>query len=548
MRIKKLVTRLFVLVGLGGIALGALAILSAVMLKEQMLDASVAKTVSLVNVARSLAQSFDERATKGEFDEATAQALAKSAIRALRFDGEEYFFVYDYQGTNLVHGFKPEREGQNFLNSDLIKLARNGGGHLFYWFAKPGSGAAAPKVSSTVAYAPWGWVIGTGVYVDDVDRAFWRVIGRFALIFGVVTALVSLATLFVARSISRPINLLAGITGRIGTGDLDVGVPCLDRADEIGELAQAVLVLRDEATAARQLRHEQEQARIEGERERRSAILSLADQLEHSVQGIVGEVVAAIDDNEKSAQSMDRAATDATHAASSAAEVTDQVAANIQTVAASASQLIASIEEIGRKVRESTEISAQAVNKTGLTNERIQGLNETVLRIGDIVKLIEDIASQTNLLALNATIEAARAGQAGKGFAVVANEVKHLANQTAKATGDIALQIDSVREATRDAVGAIEEVTTVIDTMNHAMAAIVAAVAQQSAATDDIGHSAAQAAGGAREVSGFVRTLVEVTGRVGGAASTVSNSSSQLSRHSARLREEVREFLASVRR
>ena len=557
MRMKSLATRLFILVGLSAIGLIGLTVLSAVMVERQMLEASIAKTNSLVHVARSVAQSFHDRAAKGEFDEAKAQDLAKTAIRGMRFDDGEYFFVYDYQGTNVVHGSKSEREGKNFLSSkdprgyayipDMIKLARAGGGHVFYWFAKPGTDVAAPKVSSTVAFEPWGWVIGTGVYIDDIDRAFWAAMVKFGIVCGLVTILVSAVALLVARGISRPVNFLADVTGRISAGDFQVAVPEVDRADEIGKLAKAILVLRDEAGSAERLRLEQEKARSEAEGDRRAAVLALADNLEHRVKGIIGDVMHAVEESGGSARAMTRVTAEAERAASSAAQITTQVSVNIQTVAASANQLMSSISEIGSQVRESTQISAQAVDKTEQANVRIQGLNEAVSRIGDIVKLIDDIASQTNLLALNATIEAARAGEAGKGFAVVANEVKHLANQTAKATGDIALQIDAVRDATQEAVGTIEDVSEVINKMNQAMAAIVAAVAQQSSATDGIGHNAEQAADGARQVSGFVETLVDITTKVGTAATGASDSASKLGAHSATLRDEVQEFLVTVR-
>jgi len=557
MRIKSLTTRLFTLVGLSAIGLVVLAISSAVMVERQMQDAAIAKTASLVRVAQSVAQSFRERAVKGEFDDAKAQELAKMAIRGMRFDDGEYFFVYNYEGTNIVHGSKQEREGKNFLSSkdpkgyayipDMIQLARNGGGHLYYWFARPGTNQAAPKVSSTIAYEPWGWVIGTGVYIDDIEQAFRTVMVKFGAICALVILLVSAVAILMAKSISRPINLLADVTGRISAGDFTVAVPSSDRSDEIGKLAKAILILRDEAGTAEQLRQDQEQARSDAERDRRAAILALADNLESRVKGIIDDVVSAVDENGGSARSMDRVASEAAEAASSAAHITTQVSSNIQTVAVSASQLMSSIEEIGSQVRDSTAISAQAVEKTGQANVRIQGLNEAVSRIGDIVKLIDDIASQTNLLALNATIEAARAGEAGKGFAVVANEVKHLASQTAKATGDIAEQIDAVRGATQEAVGTIEDVTEVINTMNQAMAAIVTAVSQQSAATDDIGHNATQAADGARQVSGFVETLVDVTAKVGTAATTASNASLKVGSHSAALRDEIRGFLANVR-
>ncbi|MTJ82457.1 MAG: HAMP domain-containing protein [Telmatospirillum sp.] len=557
MRIGSVATRLFLIVGVSAIGLAILAVLSAIFIERQMLNASIARTASLVESARSVAQEFHDRAKRGEFDEAQAKSLAKAAIRGMHYDNGEYFFVYDYQGTNIVHGSKQEREGKNFLNTkdvkgyayipDMIRIARSGGGHLFYWFAKPNTTEAAHKVSSAVAYDPWEWVIGTGVYIDDVDRAFWDAMMRFGAIFLAVSVVVAVVAVMMSRTISRPLDHLARVTGRISGGDFTVDVPHVRRSDEIGRLADAILLLRDESGMSASLKAEQDRIRSDGEKDRREAILSLASRLETSVKSVIDVMVLAVTDNQSSARSMDRVVADAASAVGAASEVTTSVSANIETVAVAAAQLMQAVEEIGHQVATSTGIARQAVEKTVMTTGRIQGLNEAVSRIGDIVKLISDIASQTNLLALNATIEAARAGEAGKGFAVVAGEVKNLANQTARATGEIADQIEAVRGATEDADSAIGEVAGVIDRMSAAMSAIVAAVEQQASATNDISRNAGEAAAGARQVSGYVTGLVGVTEQIAAAAASISHSSEKLSIQSGRLESEMGDVLTSLR-
>ncbi len=557
MRIRSIATRLFALVGLSAAGLLVLSAMAAYSLKDEMLRASIAKTTSLVDTARSTAQAFHDRAKKGEFDDATAQKLAKDAIRAMRYGGDGYFFVYDEQGTNVVHGVQPDREGKNFIGAtdangyayipDMIKLAQSGGGHLFYWFAKPGRNGAFAKVSSITGFAPWHWVVGTGIYLDDVDAAFWRGIWTFAGIAGLTIVVVSVITVLVSRAIAAPLRALAEVTRRIGGGEHEVAVPATERCDEIGILANAVLVLRDEARAAERLRAGQATAKIRNEQERRSAMLALADQFEGQVKTVVDGIVASVADNTDTAQSMDHMAAGAANDAAQVSGVSDQVNANIQTVAAATEELSTSIQEISGQVQESSRVADAAVDKASEANRRIQGLTDVVGRIGDVAGLISDIASQTNLLALNATIEAARAGEAGKGFAVVANEVKSLANQTARATGEIAEQIEALRTATHDAVVAIQEITHVIGSMSEVSTAIASAVEEQSAATREISRNVQQAAGGAQEFSRFLSQLVTVITDVGNAAVVVSRSSAQLQSQSGTLRGETVAFLAGVR-
>ncbi|TNC94309.1 MAG: Histidine kinase, HAMP region:Bacterial chemotaxis sensory transducer [Stygiobacter sp.] len=551
MQPKTVMIRLIGLVVVSALGLLGLTYVAADFVKQEKLDAAIAKTRNLSEAARDIALEFDSRANKGEFDQATAQKLAKDAIRGMRYDGAEYFFVYDFDGNTLVLGPRPEREGKNFIDAKdatgqtfiaaMIDLAKGNGGHLYYWFPKAGKTEAERKVSSVVGYQPWRWMVGTGIYLDDVDAAFRTTLRDLALIsLGILLVVLAIAVTL-ARSIAGPMRQLAQVTGRISRGDYAVPVPATGRADEIGILAKAIHVLRDEAASAARLRAEQEQMKTGAEAERHQAMMALADRFEQSVQAVVDGMGRAVGDNDGAARGMADIAVSARNDATNVAGAAEQVNANIQTVASATEELSTSIQEISGQVQHSTRIADEAVGKAAETDTCIHGLSQAASKIGEVVKLISAIASQTNLLALNATIEAARAGEAGKGFAVVAGEVKTLATQ------EITDQIVAVQNATHDAVDAIRAIGHTIGAMSEVASAIAAAVEEQSAATKEISRNVNQAASGARDVSEFITRLVGVTEDVGRHATQVSQSSDSLGQQTGRLKDEVGNFLVTVR-
>jgi methyl-accepting chemotaxis protein len=364
---------------------------------------------------------------------------------------------------------------------------------------------------------------------------------------GVVIALVSTLLLSLSRTVTGPVKVMTNIMTRLAEGDIDAEVPDRRRRDEIGGMARAVQVFKDNAIDKIRLEREQAETHQRAEGEKREVMLEMADRFERQVKEVVDGVSSSATEMQATAQQMSSTAEETSRQSASVATASDQATANVETVAATAEQLSASISEIGRQVLQSAKIAQNAVDETEATNETVKGLANAAQKIGEVVNLINDIAGQTNLLALNATIEAARAGEAGKGFAVVAQEVKNLANQTAKATEEISAQIGSVQEETSSAVGAIEKIRGIIGEVNDIATTISSAVEEQGVSTQEIARNVQQAAKGTQDVNSNIENVRKAAGETGAAAGQVLNASQEMARQAEGLRSEVDRFLQEIR-
>jgi methyl-accepting chemotaxis protein len=347
--------------------------------------------------------------------------------------------------------------------------------------------------------------------------------------------------------VARPIRAIVALLQQLASGNYDAAIHSDDRKDEVGDVAKAALVFKENGLAKIRMEAEQKDAEKRAAVQRRADMLQLADRFEGAVGEIIETVSSASTELEASASTLTKTAERSQQVTTMVAAASEEASTNVQSVASATEELSSSVNEISRQVQESARIASEAVGQARNTTDRVSELSKAASRIGDVVELINTIAGQTNLLALNATIEAARAGEAGRGFAVVASEVKALAEQTAKATGEIGQQISGIQSATQDSVTAIREISGTIEKLSEISSTIAAAVEEQGAATQEISRNVQQAAQGTHEVSSNIVDVQRGAGETGSASSQVLSAAQSLSTDSNRLKLEVGKFLNTVR-
>jgi methyl-accepting chemotaxis protein len=372
---------------------------------------------------------------------------------------------------------------------------------------------------------------------------------RLSLVMTIVMMLSLLGSVvFTFVDVSRPLTRLNGALGKMAADELNIEIPGANRGDEVGDVAKTVIVIRE--NAERKARDEAE-AKANQDRQaaehRKAEMTMLADLFETAVGEIVETVSSAASELEASADTLTRSAERTQQVTTTVASASEEASTNVQSVASATEELSSSVNEISRQVQESARMASNAVGQARGTTERVSELSKAATRIGDVVELINTIAGQTNLLALNATIEAARAGESGRGFAVVASEVKALAEQTAKATGEIGQQINGIQAATQDSVNAIKEISGTIEKLSEIASTVAAAVEEQGAATQEISRNVQQAAHGTQQVSANITDVQRGASETGSASSQVLSAAQTLSRDSGRLKTEVSKFLTNVR-
>ncbi len=544
-----------VLATVGMIVVVAWALL---MFREIMMEDRRDKLRNIIETAVGIAESYRKQAEDGTLSRDAAMAAAAKALEAMRYDDGGYLFVLYPSGTIVMHAANPALNGKNLIGTkdpngvalfrEMVEIAAaDGAGYVPYQWPREANGAPIDKLSYVSAFTPFDWIIGTGIYIDDVDAVFRAKALALSIVVIASTIIASVFGTLVIRDIVRPLKGLIRDMKALADGNLEVEIEGIAREDEIGAMAQALDVFKDNAVERRRLQEEQKAAEARAAEARRADMMRIADTFEQDVGNVVTQVGDAAKAMQTAAGDLDSAAQEADHLVESAAVASGTVSENVQMVAAAAEELSTSIGEISAQVARSTGITAKAVKEAERGTKMVHSLSGSAERIGEVVTLINDIAEQTNLLALNATIEAARAGEAGKGFAVVASEVKNLANQTAKATEEIDQLVKGIQGETRSTVDSIEGISGTIREISEITTTIASAIEEQGTATQEISGSIQKVSAGTAAMNDDVSGVREAAGRTQTAAGVVGQTTDRLGRNADVLGDKVTQFLATVR-
>ena len=528
--------------------------------RNQLITERTEKAHAIADAVWEIADGFHRAAAAGQMTDEEAEKRFFAVAGTVWYEGHtNYMFIYDYDtGISVVNTGVPTLLGKDMRTfkdanglpfaSMLIDLARQGQGSVRYTFLRSSTDPTPlDKVAFTRGYAPWHLMIGTAEYMSAVDDSFWSMVRTASVVIAVLMLLSIVVAWAITRSVVRPLAGLRQRMASLSAGELDAPVANADRSDEVGQMARTVQVFRDAMIETNRLREDQVAGAQRQAAQRKIDMNRLADQFESEVGQIVTLVSAAASQLEASSATLSKTAGTVEQVSQRASSASGEASKNVHSVAAASEELSTSIGEISRQVEASARIAGEAVEQAQNTDARISQLSQAAARIGDVVDLIQTIAGQTNLLALNATIEAARAGDAGRGFAVVATEVKSLAEQTAKATGEIGQQIADIQSATKDSVTAIKEIGGIIARISEISATIASAVEQQGSATQEISKNVQRAAEGTSKVEASISDVQRGASEAGGASSEVLSAAKSLSGESNRLKQEVAKFMNSVR-
>ena len=551
-------TKLLLLIALSALGIAASIGAGAMVLRDRMKEARVGQLRAMVQSTMGLARALEAQVAAKTLTHDQAVERFRDAVHPMRYDGGNgYVTVSGEDGTVIVQPVDPSREGKkstatNASGRTLISLyaevlRTSDEGVVAYEFPRPGQNVLMPKIAYVARFAPWHAVFLSGTYIDDLNADFNRTLFNLSLFGGLILLVTTPAALLINRDIGNTLRALRDAMAGLADGNLTVGIPGINRKDELGGMARALGVFKDNAHRIANLQQEQQAERQRNAEERRQALMDLATRFDREVRGVVEAVAAAGGDMGTAARKVSGTAEAAIKQASSALTEAEQATMNVQGVAAAIEEMAATGSEISRQVARAATISRDAAEEGRRTNKTVAGLATAAQKVGDVVKLIQDIAAQTNLLALNATIEAARAGDAGKGFAVVAGEVKNLASQTAKATEEIRAQIASIQAELNSAVVAIQGIAETVHGVQEIATAISATVDQQSSAIQEVSGNIQQAAGRTERVALDLREVSQGLGENGAAAADVLGAADLLGKQAKVLRQEVDGFLATVR-
>jgi methyl-accepting chemotaxis protein len=512
-----------------------------------------------VEQASSMLSGYVDAYKRGDISKDEAERHAFDALRPMRFAETGYIFALRMDGTMALDPPSPKLEGSNVLGEkdvngrlffkDMVELGKtNQSGFVDYHWPRPGKSDAVAKAAYLVPIPELGMIIGSGIYLDDAEAQTWGVIKHILLLMIPILTVFVLYVVNAGRASARRLGEMTSAMDELAGGNFSVTLPGLDRPDEIGDMARAVEEFKVKAAGEAGRAAKEKSARDEAAAAKRHEdMLVLASQFEEVVGGIVGAVSLSTEDLDGVARAMAANAHRAEEEAAAGVSTAQMTSHNVQSVASATEQLSQSIKEIGQQASRSQEISSKSATEATRAIAQVSELRESVQRIGGIVSMISGVAQQTNMLALNATIEAARAGEAGRGFAVVAQEVKSLAEQTGKATDEIASQIANVQSATTDTANFISAIAESTQEVNAIATVIAGTLDAQDSAAHEIAQNVLEASERTEQLKTTVGAVRTDSAASGVAAEKVLQSISVLANQTKNLRSECDRFLSHIR-
>lgn len=561
MRISELPLRWRIgfLASLAIIAAGLTAAVGGYFVNRALVEQRMNSVRFIAQSGNSIAERFYRLAQDGALSEEEAKDRARTAIGAIRYADGEYLWIWTSQIISVMHANpaligKSGAEIRDRNGVYVIREAVRGAlapvpEFVSYEWPRPNDpkGPTYEKLAYSVHFKPWDWVIGTGVYTDDLRSAFIGMISVFGLVVAGISCFALLLGWAVARSVTRPLSRVHGVMLRLADHDLDAEVPERGRRDEIGGMARTLEVFKENIRRNRQMEQERRTAATQANAEKREAVFDLANRFESRVGRIVDQLGQSAKGFQETASHLSTAVQKAEQECTSVESASEQASVNVQAVASAAEEMSTAIRDLSGRVAQAAQRSKMTAERAEQARSHMDALSTAIEQVDQVVASINAVASQTNLLALNATIEAARAGEAGKGFAVVASEVKNLASQTHAMTEQIGLQISTVKAASDRTVEGMRLIIGQIEHIDQSAAEMAASVGQQSAATDEISCNAQQAAIGTNDVSRSVVDIRKAEQESGIAARQVMQSADALAADADLLKHELEAFLAEIR-